>query len=149
MLLKERIIEDIKTAQKAGDETRLNTLRMLSAQIHNREIEKFGGGDKAPLSDAEVMQVLQKEAKKRKEAAELFIKGGRKEQALKEERELATIGEYLPAPVGREEMEKAVAEAIKGGAKDMGSVMKEVKQKLAGQVDGKELSEIVRQKLGL
>lgn len=149
MALIERLKDDIKNAQKTGDNTRLSVLRMLSAAIHNREIEKFGSGDKNPLTDAETIQVVQKEVKKRKEAAELFAKGGRKELALKEEEELAILSVYLPPAVGREEMERAVEEAIKEGAKDMGSVMKSARQKLTGQVDGKELSEIVRQKLGL
>ncbi len=149
MSLQIRITEDTKTAQKKGDTVRLSVLRMLSAALHNREIEKFGSGDKDPLTDAEVMQVLQKEAKKRKEAAELFGKGGRKDMAEKEEKELAIINGYLPAAATRDEMERAVEEAIKEGAKDMGGVMKSARQKLQGQVDGKELSEIVKQKLGL
>lgn len=149
MPLKERVTEDIKTAQKSGDEMRLNTLRMLSAQIHNREIEKFGSGDKSPLTDAEVIQVIQKEVKKRKEAAELFAKGGRKDMAEKEERELAILRGYLPPSATRAEMERAVEEAMADGAKDMGSIMKSARAKLAGQVDGKELSEVVKAKLGL
>lgn len=148
MTLKDRIIEDVKTAQKSGEAERLSVLRMLSAQIHNREIEKFGSGDKNPLTDAEVTQVLQKETKKRKEAAELFLKGGRKDLAEKEERELAILNEYLPPAVGREEMERAVEAAIQEGAKDMGSAMKSARAKLSGQVDGRELSEIVKAKLG-
>lgn len=149
MSLKSQITEDIKLAQKSGNAERLSVLRMLSAQIHNREIEKFGSGDKTPLTDAEVIQVLQKEAKKRKEASEIFFKAGRKDMAEKEEGELAVISGYLPPAASREDLERAVETAIQEGAKDMGSVIKSVRQKLAGQVDGKELSELVRQKLGL
>jgi uncharacterized protein YqeY len=150
MSLKDRIAEDIKFAQKSGDAERVSVLRLLSAAIHNREIEKFGSGDKSPLSDAEIIQVIQKECKKRKEAAELFVKGGRKDMADKEEREFGILSAYLPPAASREEMERAVAEVIEEGIKDMGGVMQGARAKLAGkQVEGKELSEIVKRKLGL
>lgn len=145
----ERLKNDIKNSQKTGDGARLNVLRMLSAQIHNREIEKFGGGDKNSLTDEEIIQVIQKEVKKRKEAVELFIKGGRKDIAEKEEKEIAVLNDYLPPAATRTEMERAVEEAIKEGAKDMGSIMKNAGAKLSGRADGKELSQIVKQKLGL
>lgn len=148
MSLKDKITAAAKAAQKSGDIFRLSVLRMLLAAIHNWEIEKFGG-NRNSLGDDEVILLLEKEVKKRKEAAELFRKGGRSELADKEEKEILIIAEHLPPPATKEEMERAVEEAIAAGAKDMGAVMKTARQNLPGRVDGRQLSEIVKQKLGL
>ncbi|MDZ7344403.1 MAG: GatB/YqeY domain-containing protein [candidate division KSB1 bacterium] len=148
MSLKDKITAAAKAAQKSGDIFRLSVLRMLLTAIHNWEIEKFGG-NRNSLGDDEVILLLEKEVKKRKEAAELFRKGGRGELADKEEKEILIIAEYLPPPATKEEMERAVEEAIAAGAKDMGAVMKTARQNLPGRVDSRQLSEIVKQKLGL
>lgn len=147
MNLLQKISEDIKSAQKSGQTERLEALRFVSAQLHNREIEKKGQGTGA-LTDEDVLQVLQKEAKKRKEAIELFRRGGREDLAQKDEKDLKVIEEYLPPAVTREEIEAVVEEIISGGEKNFNLVMKAAMQRLGGRADGKEVSAAVKSKLG-
>ncbi len=146
MSLLEKIGEDIKAAQKGGQTQRLDALRFVSAQLHNREIEKRGQGA-GELTDEDVLQVLQKETKKRKEAIELFRRGGREDLAQKDEKDLKVIEEYLPPAVTREEIEAAVDAVISGGEKSFNLVMKAVMQRLGGRADGKEVSAVVKDKL--
>ena len=148
MMLSERIAEEVKAAQKSGNGERLGVLRFVSAQLQNRAIEKRGTGQSPQLTDADVRESLQKEAKKRREAAELFRKGGREDLASREEAELKIIEEFLPPPVERSEVEKFVSERIAAGIRDFGALMKEVKVRFEGQVDGRMASEIVKSKLG-
>ena len=148
MMLSERIAEEVKAAQKSGNGERLGVLRFVSAQLQNRAIEKRGTGQSPQLTDADVRESLQKEAKKRREAAELFRKGGREDLASREEAELKIIEEFLPPPVERSEVEKFVSERIAAGIRDFGALMKEVKVRFEGQVDGRMASEIVKGKLG-
>ena len=148
MMLSERIAEEVKAAQKSGNGERLGVLRFISAQLQNRAIEKRGTGQSPQLTDADVRESLQKEAKKRREAAELFRKGGREDLASREEAELKIIEEFLPPPVERSEVEKFVSERIAAGIRDFGALMKEVKVRFEGQVDGRMASEIVKSKLG-
>lgn len=143
----QKISEDIKSAQKGGQTERLEALRFVSAQLHNREIEKRGQGT-GELTDEDVLQVLQKEAKKRKEAIELFRRGGREDLAQKDEKDLKIIEEYLPPAVGREEIESAVDEIISAGEKNFNLVMKAAMQRFGGRADGKEVSAVVKAKLG-
>ncbi len=140
------IQKDLKEAMKAGDSDKVAVLRMLSASLKNRQIEK---GKDAELAEEEVMQVLSKEAKKRKEAVEAFEKGGRPELAENEKKELAIIESYLPKQMSREEVVAAV-EKILAGIEDKsnaGIVMKAVMGELKGKADGKLISEIVKSKL--
>ncbi len=147
MSLLQKISEDIKSAQKSGQTERLEALRFVSAQLHNREIEKRGQGA-GELTDEDVLQVLQKEAKKRKEAIELFRRGGREDLAQKDEKDMKIIGEYLPPAVTREEIESAVDEIISAGEKNFNLVMKAAMQRFGGRADGKEVSAVVKAKLG-
>ena len=146
MSLMDKISQDLKSAMKAGEKNRLDVLRMLKAQIRNVEIEK--GRD---LTQEEEIQVLQSAAKKRKEAIELYEKGGRPELAAKEKEELAVIQTYLPKQLSREEVEAAILAVIDeigaSSMKDMGRVMKEAMARLKGKTDGKLVQEIVRSKL--
>lgn len=142
MSLIERITEDMRSAQKSGQADRLMVLRMMLSQVHNRKIEL--GHEPA---DPDTEQVLQKELKKRKEAALLYEQGGRKDLALKESSEAELIGKYLPAPRGQAELERAVEEAVASGEREFGKVMRLAMQKLGAGVDGKDLSEIVKRKL--
>lgn len=146
MLLQSRLNEDLKKALKAGDGNRAGVLRFLLAQIHNREIEKKGKTGESSLGEEEVIEVLQKEVKKRKEAAELFWKGNREDLASKEEMELKIVGEYLPPPLTREEIEAVVKTVVEQGFGDFNSVMRESMKILKGKVDGKTLAEIIREK---
>jgi len=148
MLLQE-LNEELKTALKSGDAARVSTLRMLNAALKNRQIEK---GKDADLSDEDVVEVLRKEAKKRKESVEAFSKGGRQDLAEKEQAELVVIEFYLPKQMSREEVEKKVSEIIetlRQAQSDIvfSNVMKAVMQELKGKADGKMISEIVKEKL--
>ncbi len=147
MSLTQRINEDLKAAMKSGNKLRLETLRMLRAQII--EFEKKGL-DRLMNEDDE-MSILMSAAKKRKEAIEIFTKAGRMELVEQETKELEIISEYLPKQLSREDAEKIVENLIKqsGAAsiKDMGKVMPSVMKELKGKIDSKVISEIVKQKL--
>ncbi len=141
--LTQTINSDIKQAMKAKDSLRLNTLRMLKSAIGYVAIE----AKKDALSDTEVIGVIQKEAKKRKDAHEQFLKGGRAEQAEQEAQELKILETYLPTPLTPEELEAVVRKAIdEVGAtskKEMGQVIKAVQQSSSGKADGKAISQLV------
>ena len=147
MGLKERIQQDIKGAMKEKDQVKLSTLRLLMSEIKNKEID--AGGE---LEEADLLSIIQKAAKQRKESIEQYKKGGRDELAAKEERELEILNSYLPQQLSREELEALVREAIaRCGAtspKDMGKVMKEVMPAVKGRADGKEVNALVRTLLG-
>ena len=147
MPLLDRIQRDMVAAMKARDEARLNALRMVKAALQKQTVDS-----PKPLDEAAEMQVLKSLIKQRTDAAEMFRKGGRPEQADKEEAEKKLIETYLPAAASQEDIEAAIAEALREtGAtaqKQMGLVMKAVQAKLKGQsVDGKALSEKVRSRL--
>ena len=147
MNLKDQIIADITAAMKAKEADRLSTLRMVKANLMNRQIEK--GGE---LTDEEVSKALQSLVKQRRDSVEQYEKAGRPELAAKEQAEIAVIKAYLPQAATAEEIEQAVAEAVaETGAssmKEMGIVMKAAQAKLQGKTaDGKLVSEAVKAKL--
>ena len=147
MSLKDKIIEDLTAAMKAKDANRTSVLRMVKANLMNRQIEK--GAD---LTDDEITKALQSLVKQRKDSIEQYEKAGRAELAEKERQELVVIEDYLPRAASKEEIEKAVAEAIRetGAAsmKEMGAVMKAAQARLAGKsADGRMVSETVKAKL--
>jgi len=150
-MLYQKITEDLKTAMKAGKEFEAGVLRFLLSSLHNKEIEKKGKGLEPTLSDEEVIEVLSREAKKRKEAIEIYIKGGRNDLVEKETKELEIIKQYLPEQLSEEEIEKIVVATIeKIGAKDikdLGRVMGEVMKELKGKADAKLVSEIVKKRI--
>ncbi len=147
MPLTQRITEDLKAAMKSGNKLRLETLRMLRAQII--EFEKKGL-DRTMNEDDE-MSILMAAAKKRKEAIEIFTKAGRMELVEQETKELEIISEYLPKQLSREDAERIVENLIQqsGAAsmKDIGKVMPGAMKELKGKIDSKVISEIVKQKL--
>lgn len=146
MGLKENLMSDLKEAMKSGHSGKVGVLRLLNAAFKNEEIKK---GKNAILTDEEIVQVLMREAKKRKESIEAFEKGGRKDLADKERTELTTIGFYLPKQMSREEAGKAVEKILFGltDKNNAGLVMKAVMQELKGKADGKMISEIIKEKL--
>jgi len=146
MEILEKIGSDLKEALKAHEGTKVQTLRYILSQVHNREIEKKGsqGGG---LSNEEVVEVLRREAKKRKEALEIFRKSGREDLASKEEAELKYFEPYLPKAVDASEIEAAVNEVVSKSGGDFGGVMKEVMAKFKGQADGRLVSELVKKKM--
>lgn len=145
-MMLEQIQSDLKNAQLARDEIRVSTLRLLLSEIKNAEISKG-----INLSDEEILPIVQKEIKKRKEAAIGFRSGGREEAAVKEEAELKVLEGYLPAQLSNEELTKLVEEAInETGANapaDMGKVIGMVMGKVKGKADGSQVSSIVKEKL--
>jgi len=148
MTFLERINNDLLAAMKQKEAERLSTLRMVKTALKNREIEKM-----AALSDDEAIKLLQSLVKQRRDSIEQYNQGGRPELAAKEAAEIKIIEEYLPAALDENAIAQIVAEAIaQTGAsslKDLGSVMKAVMARLAGQtVDGKLVNQIVKSKLG-
>jgi uncharacterized protein YqeY len=148
MPLLDLIQKDMVTAMKAKDEARLSTVRMIKAALMKHQVDAM-----KPLDEASEMQILNMLIKQRREAADMFRKGGRPEQADKEEAELKMIEAYLPAAPSDEEVDAAIASAMSetgaNSPKQMGQVMKAVQAKLAGKrVDGRALSDKVKAKLG-
>jgi hypothetical protein len=146
MSLFERLKEEMVGAQRSGDEILLETLRFILAQLHNREIEKRSRGKEASLTDEEVIEVLRREIKKRKEAIALYKKGGREELAEKEEKEAEIIGKYVPAAMNREEIEKIIEELKAAGVSGFNALMKGVMQKAGGRAEGKIVAELIKEK---
>jgi uncharacterized protein YqeY len=141
-----RIEEELKQAMRAREQERTDTLRMTLASLRSAEKEL-----QRPLKDDEELQVLQRERKRRTEAAEAFRAGDRPEQAGKEERELAVIEEFMPEPMSDEDIEQIIDDAIaETGAtslRDLGRVMADVMPQVAGRADGSTVSQLVREKL--
>ena len=147
MALLERVQADIVAAMKAKDEARLNAIRMIKAALQKHQIDAM-----KPLDDAAEQQVLKQLVKQRTDAADMFRKGGREEQAQKEEAERKLIEGYMPAEASEEDIAQAIdaalAETGVTSLKQMGVAMKAAQAKLAGKrADGKALSEKVRSRL--
>lgn len=143
MSLQERISQEIKAAMLAKDADRLSALRMLKSAMGYVQIEKKA----ETLADADVMAIVQKEVKKRRDSVEQFEKGGRAELAAKEKAEIAVLETFLPQAMSAGELETLVRAAIQElgatGKKDMGPVIKAVQAKAAGRADGKTISGVV------
>ncbi|HZT53351.1 MAG TPA: GatB/YqeY domain-containing protein [Gaiellaceae bacterium] len=146
MTLIEEIQDDLKDAMRARDAERRDALRLILNALKGAEKEL-----QRPLSEEEELQVLQRERKRRLEAAEAFRAGGREEQAAAEERELAVLEEFMPEPLSEDEIEEIVDDVIaEVGATslaDLGRVMADVMPQVAGRADGSTVSQIVREKL--
>ncbi len=142
MGLGEQLRADMKEAMKARDKVRLSTVRMLISELHNAQLAEMG-----TLDEAGELEMLVRQAKRRRESIEAFTKGGRTEMAELEAAELAIIETYLPKPLSAEEAAAFVAETIKEtGAtsmKDMGRVMSAVMPKLKGRYPGKDVKPLV------
>jgi uncharacterized protein YqeY len=149
MGLKEQIGDDLKSAMKAGDRIRLETLRTLRAALMEKEIEKRGSGK--PLSPEDEIAVLTSSAKKRRESMELFEKGGRPELVEQEGKELSIIQEYLPRQMSPEEVMKVIEQAVDtlgaSGQSDFGKVMSSVMKELKGKADGRLIQDLVKKRL--
>ncbi len=147
MGLREQILEDIKSAMKSKEAEKLSAIRFLQAAIKNREIEVRPNA----ITDQEVLAVIKKMAKQRKDSIEEFTKAGRTDLVDKEKFELTVMEAYLPQQMDAGQVAKIVDEVIQStGAstqKQMGAVIKEVMTRTAGQADGKVISDLVRSKL--
>ena len=146
--LKERLRSDLTTAMKTRDEVRVSTIRMALSAINTEEV---AGESHRELSDDEVVTVLGRESKKRRESAEAFDGAGRTELAERERAEQAVLTDYLPAQLSDEELTSLVAAAIAetgaAGPKQMGQVMKVVQPRVAGRADGRRVSGEVKRQL--
>ena len=146
MSLIARLEDELKQAMVARDADRRNALRLILDSLRSAEKEL-----QRPLHDDEELQVLQRERKRRQEAAEAFRGGGREEQAQAEERELAVLQEFMPEPLSEAELEEIVDDAIaEVGAtsmRDIGRVMADVMPQISGRADGSVVSQLVKEKL--
>ncbi len=147
MLLADRIKEELKMALKAGQGERVSVLRFLLSEIYNKGKDKQAKGKKLVLTDEEAIAVLQKEAKKRREAIELFRKGGREDLIKKEEAELGVVREYLPQALASEDVKKVLRKLMAQGFKDFNSLMKETMKELRGRADGRLVGELIKEVL--
>jgi uncharacterized protein YqeY len=138
--------QEVQDAMRAGDAERRDALRLIVSSLKSAEKELL-----RPLSEDEELQVLQRERKKRHEAADAFRNAGRVEQAEKEEAELAILEEFMPEPLSEDELDRIVDDAIAENKAtslgDLGRVMADVMPQIAGRADGSVVSQIVREKL--
>jgi uncharacterized protein len=143
MGFKEKVDEQMIQAVKSRDSLRLSALRMLKSGLHNREIDL-----KRELSEDEFIQLLSSMVKQRRDSIEQFEKGGRNDLVEKETAELRVIEEFLPAQLSEEDLDAAIASAIRetgaAGVRDMGKVMKVLMPTLTGRADGKAVGEKVK-----
>ncbi|MFI5339677.1 MAG: GatB/YqeY domain-containing protein [Candidatus Methylomirabilales bacterium] len=146
MDLKTRLGEDFKQALRSGDKLRVSVIRLLTALIKNREVEKRG-----PLTDAEGLQAIVASCKQRQEAIEQYRQGGRQDLADKESAEFEILQSYLPKPLTSEELHAMVLEAIREvqatSLKEMGKVMGVLMPRVTGRADGKMVNTLVREAL--
>jgi uncharacterized protein YqeY len=146
-MLRDDINNAVKDAMRAKDERKLSTLRMINSSLKNADIEARGQS-KPPLSDEDILGLLQKMIKQRQESVELYDKGGRPELAAQEREEIAVISAYLPKQMSEDEVKAAIAATVTetGAAsmKDMGKVIAALKAKYAGQMDFGKASGLVK-----
>lgn len=146
MSLKARLMEDMKSAMKGGEKDKLLVIRLVNAAIKQREVD-----ERIELDDTQVLAVLEKMLKQRRDSVSQFEAGGREDLAAIERFEIGVIQAYMPAPMGEAELEAAVAasiaEAGATGPQDMGKVMAVLKPKVAGRADMGALSGLVKKKL--
>lgn len=149
MSLQQQITDDLKSAMKARDARRRDTLRMVLAAMKNKAVE-LGRGPQGELSDDEVEGLLATEKKKRDEAAQGFADGGREDSAADERAEAEIIGEYLPEQLTDEELDAVVAEVVEqvGSDAGMGPIMGQAMGRVGKRADGKRVNAAVRRHLG-
>ena len=140
--LSERLQSDLNAARKQGDKARTLLLGTIIADVRNREIEL-----RRELTDDDVIDVLRRGIKKRRESIEMYDKGGRADLADKEELEVETLGAYLPAAVSDDELRAAVRAAIAAGARNIGAVMGRVMPQFKGRAEGGTISAIAKEEL--
>ncbi|MGE8941264.1 GatB/YqeY domain-containing protein [Leptospira interrogans] len=152
--MRDTLNQAIKTAMKSGDKRRLATLRLMSAAIKDRDIAAqmdTAGGVREKVTDAELMQLMQKMVKQRRDSAEAYRQGGRPELAEQELDEIKIIEEFLPKQMGEDETRAAVSQVMQElkcqGLKDMGRAMALLKERYAGQMDFGKASGLVKEML--
>jgi uncharacterized protein len=147
MSLKARILDDVKQAMRAGERERLGALRLITASIKQVEVDQ-----RIDMNDEQVLAVLDKMVKQRRESLEQFEKAGRDDLAAKERLELAVIQAYLPEPLGEAELQALIQSTIQSlgatSARDMGPVMNALRSQVQGRADMKAVSQAVKAQLG-
>jgi hypothetical protein len=147
MALKDRINEEVKNAMRSGEKERLKVLRMLTAAIKQKEVD-----ERTELDDTDVLAIIDKQVKQRRESIEQYRAGGRDDLADAEQVEIDVLSEFLPAQLSPDELDqlidKAIADTGASGMGDMGKVMAELKPKVQGRADMKGVSQAVRARLG-
>ncbi len=147
MTLKERVTEDMKTAMRAKDAARLSAVRLLLAAMKQKEVD-----ERVELTDADVLGIIEKMLKQRRESIAQYEKAARQDLADQEKFEIGVLSAYLPQQMSQAEVEQAIAAAVAesgaSGVKDMGKVMAILKPKLAGRADMGKVSGLVKAKLG-
>ena len=150
MQLRERFTEDLKTAIKAGEKSRLSTIRLIQAALKDKDIEARGQG-KGPISDDELLALLQKMVKQRQESLAIYETNNRPELAAQEKEEIEVISSYLPQQLGDAEIDAAIAAAMAetgaASVKDMGKVIAKLRAEYAGRMDFAKVSPRVKDKL--
>ncbi len=149
-MLRERFTADMKEAMKAGDKSRLGAIRLIQAALKDKDIEARGAG-KEPLSDEDILALLQKMVKQRQESIAMYEQGGRTELAQSEKNEVEVISSYLPKQMDEAEtkaaIEAAIAETGAASMKDMGKVVAALRAKYAGRMDFAKASGLVKEML--
>ena len=144
--LKQKLTDDLKQAMRDGDTVKRSVIRLALAAIKNVEIAR-----QTALEDADILGIIAKEVRQRKESIEAFKQGDRQELAAQEEAEMAILNEYLPQQMSREEVmaeaRKVIAEVGAQGLSDKGKVMPQIIAKLKGRADGREINEVVTELL--
>jgi len=144
--LREKINEDVKSAMRSGDTARRDTIRLLLAALKQREVD-----ERKIMSDTDVLGVIEKMIKQRRDSISQFEQGGRQDLADKEKQELALLQDYMPQAMGEDELAAAVVAAVAetgaSGPADMGKVMAVLKPKLAGRADMSKVSAAVKAQL--
>ncbi len=148
MSLKEQLANDLADALRQGDDTRKSTIRMLMSAINTEEV---AGAERRELGEDEVLKVVAKQVKQRRDSIEEFNKAGREELAEKEAAEMKVLQAYMPEQAGREEIEaearKVIDEVGASGPQDKGQVMQAIMPRLAGRAEGRDINEVVTQLL--
>lgn len=148
MSLKEQLANDLADAMRQGDDTRKSTIRMLMSAINTQEV---AGSERQELADEDVLKVIAKQVKQRRESIDEFRKAGREDLADKEAAEMAVLQDYMPEQAGREEIEaearRVIGEVGATGPQDRGKVMQAIMPRLAGRAEGRDINEVVTELL--
>lgn len=149
--MREQFTTALKEAMKAGDKARISTIRLITAALKDRDIEARGLG-KEPLSDEEILSLLQKMVKQRQESLKIYEDNGRPELAAQEQAEIGIIMDFMPKQMGEAEVAAAIdgviAETGAAGMKDMGKVMGVLKERFPGRIDFGKANPVVKELLG-
>ncbi len=138
---------DLTASMKKGDSVRVDTLRFLLAAIRNAAIAKYGAAGEASVTDADILDVVKKQAKTHRESIEAFTKGNRPELVQKEQKELAVLEAFLPKEMSDEELKKLLEPVVASGENNFGLLMKQAMAAVGGKAEGGRVSSVLKQML--